>query len=54
MTQIAKNMTEEEIVAAAEYFGAQPWRPWVRVVETDTVFESYTLGGIYLARRGAP
>jgi cytochrome c553 len=48
MTQIAKNMTEEEIVAAAEYFGAQPWRPWVRVVETDTVFESYTLGGIYL------
>ncbi len=48
MTQIAKNMTEEEIVAAAEYFGAQPWRPWVRVVETDTVFRSYTLGGIYL------
>ena len=48
MTQIAKNMTEEEIVAAAEYFGAQPWRPWVRVVETDTVFKSYTLGGVYL------
>lgn len=48
MTQIAKNMTEEEIVAAAEYFGAQPWRPWVRVVETETVFRSYTLGGIYL------
>tara|TARA_B100001123_G_scaffold142674_1_gene165900 strand:+ start:3456 stop:4517 length:1062 start_codon:yes stop_codon:yes gene_type:complete len=48
MTQIAKNMTDEEIAAAAEYFGAQPWRPWVRVVETDTVFKSYTLGGIYL------
>jgi cytochrome c553 len=48
MTEIAKNMTEEEIVAAAEYFGSQPWRPWVRVVETDTVFKSYTLGGIYL------
>ena len=48
MTQIAKNLTDEEILAAAEYFGAQPWRPWVRVVETDTVFRSYTLGGIYL------
>ena len=48
MTQIAKNMTANEIIAAAEYFGAQPWRPWVRVVETDTVFKSYTLGGIYL------
>jgi len=48
MTQIAKNMSDEEILAAAEYFGAQPWRPWVRVVETDTVFRSYTLGGIYL------
>ena len=48
MTEIAKNMTEEEIVAAAEYFGAQPWRPWVRVVETESIFRSYTIGGIYL------
>src|SRR3954449_7861395 len=37
MITIAKALTPEEIKAAAEYFGAMPWTPWVRVVEASTV-----------------
>jgi cytochrome c553 len=35
MITIAKGMTEEEIKAAAEYFGAMKWTPWIKVVETN-------------------
>lgn len=41
MAAMAKAMTPEEIRAAAEYFGAIKWTPWVKVVETDTP-PSYT------------
>ena len=27
-------MTPEEIKQTAEYFGAMPWTPWIRVVES--------------------
>jgi cytochrome c553 len=36
MIAIAKLLTDEEAKAAADYFAAIKWTPWVRVVESDT------------------
>lgn len=47
MAAMAKAMTPEEIRLAAEYFAAVPWRPWIRVVETDTVPKTRARGSIY-------
>jgi cytochrome c553 len=41
MIGMAKTMTDEEIKAAAEYFAALKPRPWIRVVETDTVPKTF-------------
>ncbi len=41
MIGMAKTLTDEEIRAAAEYFAALKPRPWIRVVETDTVPRTY-------------
>lgn len=48
MIAIAKGMTEEEIKASAEYFGAMKWSPWIKVVETNTVPKTRIAGGMYL------
>lgn len=48
MASYAKTMTEEEIQAAAEYFGRMKWTPWIKVVETDTVPKTRTSVGMYL------
>ena len=38
MISFAKNMTEDEIEAAAEYFGAIKWTPWItKVVESEMI-----------------
>lgn len=37
MMKVGKAATEAEVKAAAEYFSALTYKPWVRVVETDTV-----------------
>jgi cytochrome c553 len=37
MIQIARHLTAEEMQTVATYFSAIKWRPWVRVVESDTV-----------------
>jgi cytochrome c553 len=37
MVQIAKNLSDAEIKAAADYFSRLKRTPWIRVVETDTV-----------------
>jgi len=47
MIAIAKAMTPDEIKEAAEYFGAMTWTSWVRVVETDTVPNMVSRGGIW-------
>jgi len=52
MIAIAKGMTEEEIKAAAEYFGSMKWTPWIRVVETNTVPKTRNAGGMYLTLEG--
>jgi cytochrome c553 len=37
MIQIARHLTAEEMKTVAEYFSAIKWRPWVKVIESDTV-----------------
>ncbi len=41
MIGMAKTMTDDEVRAAADYFAALKPRPWIRVVETDTVPHTY-------------
>jgi len=36
MTQIARLLSDAEVQAAAEYYSAIAWRPWVTVIESDT------------------
>ena len=50
MAGIAKGMTDEEIKAAAEYFGSMKWTPWIKVVETTTVPKTRIAGGIRSAQ----
>jgi cytochrome c553 len=52
MIAIAKAMTPEEIKAAAEYFGAMKWTPWVKVIETETVPKMQSRGGIWIPVEG--
>jgi cytochrome c553 len=52
MISIAKAMTDDEIKAAAEYYGAMKWTPWIKVVETKTVPKTYTNVGMYLPLEG--
>jgi len=53
MISFAKNMTDEEIRQAAQYFGAIRWTPWIRVVEADTVPKTRIAGGMFLVEEGA-
>ena len=53
MIAIAKAMTDDEIKAAAEYFGSMKWTPWIKVVETATVPKTRVAGGLFLAIDGA-
>jgi cytochrome c553 len=53
MTGFAVAMTDDEIRAAAEYFSAMRWTPWIEVVETDTVPKTRILGGMHLRLEGA-
>lgn len=54
MIAYAKNMTDEEIQAAAAYFGSMPWTPWIKVVETKTVPRTRLSVGMYLTIEGSP
>jgi cytochrome c553 len=38
MTTIAKAMTDDEMKAAAQYFGSMKWTPWIKVVEAGGLF----------------
>jgi cytochrome c553 len=48
MMQFAKNMTDAEIKAAAEYFGAMKWTPWIKVVETKMVPKAKPSNGLFI------
>ncbi|MDG2175207.1 MAG: c-type cytochrome [Gammaproteobacteria bacterium] len=48
MQAIGANATPEEAEAAAEYFSSITSKPWIRVVETDTVPETVVAGWMYV------
>ena len=52
MIAFAKNMTPEEMQAAAEYFSSTPWTQWVRVVETKMVPKTEAEGSIFFKEHG--
>ena len=52
MITIAKGMTDEELQAAAEYFGSMKWTPWIKVIESQTVPKTRSQGGMYLKLEG--
>ena len=53
MVAYAKAMTDEEVKAAAEYFAAMKWTPWIKVVETATVPKTRIAGGMFVKLEGA-
>jgi cytochrome c553 len=53
MINYAKAMTPEEIKAAAEYFGAMKWTPWIKVLETNTVPKTVSRGGMWMPVEGS-
>lgn len=48
MADYARDMTDEDMRAAAEYYAAQPWRQWIRVVEAERVPQTTVSAGMYL------
>jgi len=56
MIRFAKNMTDDQIRDAAEYFAKMPWNaqstPWIKVVETSTIPKVKTSVGMYLPLEG--
>jgi cytochrome c553 len=52
MIGFAKAMTDDEIRAAAVYFGSMKLTPWIRVVEANTVPKTRIAGGMFLRLEG--
>ncbi len=48
----AAGITEEEAIAAANYFSSLKMTPWIKVVETDTVPKTHNTGQFYAANEG--
>jgi cytochrome c553 len=49
MIQAAKAMTDEEVKAAATYISSLKWKPWIKVVEADTVPHMRLSGNVFFA-----
>ena len=49
----AKNATEAEVKIAAEYFASLQYKPWIKVVETDTVPKTHVGGFMLVPLEGA-
>jgi len=52
MIAYAAAMSAEEIEQAAAYFSSMRWRPWIEVVEADTVPKTHVEGGVHLPLEG--
>ncbi len=52
MAEFARGLTDDEIRDVAEYYGALPWTPWIRVVETTRVPQTTISAGLYLPVAG--
>jgi len=53
MNTFANGMTDEDVKAAAEYFGALKSTPWIKVVETNAVPKTGNVGHMFLALDGS-
>lgn len=53
MARMPLGLTDEEKRQAAEYFASMPFRPWVRVVETEKVPQVRPVGGLMIPIEGA-
>ena len=53
MIAYAKAMTDDEVKAAAQYFAAMKWTPWIKVVEASTVPKTRIAGGMFLKLEGS-
>ncbi|MEQ1886323.1 MAG: c-type cytochrome, partial [Bryobacteraceae bacterium] len=54
MAAFAKNMTDEEIKAAAEYYAAIKWTPWIKVVETKMAPKAKPNNGLFIVEGEKP
>jgi cytochrome c553 len=53
MIQIARFLTDAEVQAAATYFSSMKWRPWVKVVESETAPKTrQTMNGLFMPMPG--
>jgi cytochrome c553 len=53
MIQIARFLTDAETQAAGEYFASMKWRPWVKVVESETAPKTrQTMNGLFMPLPG--
>jgi cytochrome c553 len=53
MIQIARFMTDAEMKEAAQYFSSIKWRPWIKVVEAETVPKTKPgMNGLFLPQPG--
>jgi cytochrome c553 len=48
MMTFAQDMSDDEIKAAAVYFGSMKWTPWIKVIETNTVPKTHNANGLLL------
>jgi cytochrome c553 len=48
MVTIAKNVTDDEIKIAVQYYSSLTYRPWIRVVESATAPKTRLAGGILI------
>jgi cytochrome c553 len=49
MIAVSKAVSDDELKVAAEYFAALQPRPWIRVVETDSVPKTHVAGWMLVA-----
>ncbi len=52
MTAVAKSVIDDDLKVAAEYFAALKPKPWIRVVETDTVPKTRVGGWMLIEAEG--
>jgi len=53
MAAMARNLTPEEAKAAADYYASIPFKPWVKVIESDRVPKfTATRNGLFLKAEG--
>jgi cytochrome c553 len=52
MILVAENATEEEVKIAAEYFSSLKYKPWIKVVETETVPKTQVKGSMLVPMEG--